>query len=221
MKTSSLKKLIPQRVFEELEGKGFEELRPCQYKAVKAGLFEDKNLVVCTPTASGKTLVAELAFLNAVLHDEGKAVYLVPLKALAYEKFKDFKKEYPDLRIALSSGDMDSDDAYLKRYDVIISTVEKFDSLIRHRAPWLREVKVLVVDEVHLLNDLGRGPTLEVVITLTRRLVKRLQVIALSATIGNPEELAGWLDAELVLDDWRPVELRKGVSVDGNLEFYK
>ena len=70
------------------------------------------------------------------------------------------------------------------------------------------------------MNDPSRGPTLEVVITLLRQVLKKAQFIALSATIGNPEELAEWLDANLVLDDWRPIDLHKGVYLDGNVEFY-
>jgi len=219
MEISKLKKEIPSKIYSVLENKGFTTLRPCQSKAIKAGLFKDKNLLICTPTASGKTLVAELAFLNALYHDHGKAVYVVPLKALASEKYKDFKKDYPELKIAISSGDIDSSDSYLKNYDLIITTSEKFDSLIRHHAPWLNQLKVLIVDEIHLLTDVSRGPTLEVVITLIRKLIKNLQIVGLSATIGNPKELSEWLDAELVLDTWRPVKLEKGVYLDGKIEF--
>jgi len=219
MEVSKHKHKIPEKIYAELEKRGFAKLRPCQVKSIDAGLFDDKNLLVCTPTASGKTLVAELAFLNAILHDKGKAVYVVPLKALASEKFKTFKKDYPTIKIAISSGDIDSADSFLERYDLIITTSEKFDSLIRHKAAWLKQVKTVIIDEVHLLNDPGRGPTLEVLITILRSLLKNLQLIALSATIGNPKELAEWLKAELVIDDWRPVRLDKGVYLDGEVEF--
>lgn len=210
---------IPERIFALLERRGFTGLRPCQWKAVEAGLFDDRNLLVCTPTASGKTLVGELAALNAVLHDRGKAVYVVPLRALAAEKHAQFTKDYPQLRIALTSGETDSADTYLATYDVIVTTSEKLDSLLRHHAPWLSRVRTLVVDEIHLLNDAGRGPTLEVVLTLLRRVLSSLQVVGLSATIGNAEELADWLDAVLVQDAWRPVRLEKGVYRGGELSF--
>lgn len=219
MKLSNYKDKIPKNIYKEIEKRGFLELRPCQTKSISAGVFEDKNLLVCTPTASGKTLVAELAFLNAILHDKGKAVYVVPLRALASEKYKTFKKDYPNIKIAISSGDTDSSDSYLERYDLIITTSEKFDSLIRHKAPWLRTVKTVIIDEIHLLNDPGRGPTLEVLITILRSILKNLQLIALSATIGNPEELSEWLEAKLVLDDWRPVRLDKGVYLGGEVDF--
>ncbi len=219
MQMEKYKGRIPAKVYALLERRGFTALRPAQAKAIEAGLFEDKNLLVCTPTASGKTLVGELAALNAVLHDRGKAVYVVPLRALASEKHKQFTKDYPGLKIALTSGDADSADAYLAAYDIIITTSEKLDSLIRHRTPWLTAVKVVIVDEIHLLNDAGRGPTLEVLLTLLRQLLPKLQVVGLSATIGNPEELAEWLGSALVKDSWRPVRLDKGVYLDGTIEF--
>jgi len=219
MKISNYKAKIPEKVYAELEKRGFSELRPCQSKSINAGLFDDKNLLVCTPTASGKTLVAELAFLNTILHEKGKAVYVVPLRALANEKFKTFTKDYPGIKVALSSGDIDSADHFLERYDLIITTSEKFDSLIRHKARWLKNVRMVIIDEIHLLNDSGRGPALEVLITIIRSMIKNLQLLALSATIGNPKELAEWLEAELVLDDWRPVRLDKGVYLNGEIEF--
>lgn len=219
MKLSKYKDKIPKKIYELIEKRGFKELRPSQTKSINAGLFKDENLLVCTPTASGKTLVAELAFLNAVLHDKGKAVYIVPLRALASEKYKQFTKDYPMLKIGLSSGDLDESDTYLATKDVIITTSEKFDSLLRHKAPWIPKLKTVVIDEIHLLNDPSRGPTLEIIITILRKELKNIQLIGLSATIGNPEELAKWLKAKLIKDSWRPVKLRKGVYFDGEIEF--
>jgi len=219
MELSSFKQSIPEKIYAELEKRGFKSLRPCQSKSIKAGLFDDKNVLVCTPTASGKTLVAELAFLNAILHDKGKAVYVVPLRALASEKYKEFSKLYPKMKVAISSGEIDSADSFLERYDLIITTSEKFDSLIRHKARWLKDVKTVIIDEIHLLNDPSRGPALEVLITILRSMIKNLQLIALSATIGNPKDLAKWLEAELVIDNWRPIRLDKGVYLDGEIEY--
>ncbi len=167
---------------------------------------------MCTPTASGKTLVAELAFLNNLKERKGKTIYIVPLKALASEKYNEFKKRYKGIaRIGLSIGNTDSAEPYLEKFDVIITTSEKFDSLIRHHTPWLTKVSTLIADEIHLLNDPGRGPTLEIIITLLRSVIKNIHILGLSATIGNPTELAKWLDAEPVIDYWRPVKLYEGV----------
>ncbi|MBN1502416.1 DEAD/DEAH box helicase [Candidatus Woesearchaeota archaeon] len=206
-------------LFEVLE-KEIKGLRPAQEKAIKSGLLEGKNLVVCTPTASGKTLIAEMAMLQAILNKKGRAVYIVPLKALASEKYNEFKSRYSKVKIALSIGDIDSSDTYLEKYDLIITVAEKMDSLIRHKADWIKYLHAVIIDEIHLLTDSSRGPTLEILITLLRRLLKKSQFIALSATIGNPEELAKWLDANLVTDNWRPVKLHKGVYYNGEVEFY-
>lgn len=214
-----IKERIPKQLFEVLK-KNIKELRPSQEKSIKAGLLEGKNLLVCTPTASGKTLVAELAMVKAVLEGRGKAVYIVPLKALASEKYKEFKNKYNFCKIAMSIGDFDSSDSYLSDYDIIITTSEKLDSLTRHHTPWLSKVSVVVIDEIHLLNDTGRGPTLEIIITIIKRTLK-CQIIGLSATIGNPKELSGWLSASLVEDTWRPVKLHKGVYFEGKIDFKK
>lgn len=221
MELKDIKNKIPSEVYNILK-EDITRLRPAQAKAIGKGLLDGKNLLVCTPTASGKTLVAELSALKSIIEGKGKAIYIVPLKALANEKYKDFKKRYGNIaRIALSIGDLDSADPYLAEYDLIIATSEKMDSLIRHHAPWLSSISTVIIDEVHLMNDPGRGPTVEILITILRQLLKKVQIIALSATIGNPQELAEWLDANLVIDNWRPVELHKGIYFQGEIEFKK
>jgi len=219
MELELIKGKIPEKLYNILE-KEIKTLRPAQEKSIKKGLLDRKNLLVCTPTASGKTLIAEFAALKSILEGNGKAIYIVPLKALASEKYKDFKKRYDGIaKVALSIGDFDSNDSHLIDYDLIITTSEKLDSLIRHHAPWLSLVSTIIIDEIHLLNDAERGPTLEILITILRQLLKKAQIIGLSATIGNPKELAEWLNAELVEDDWRPVKLHKGVYFDGKVEY--
>ncbi len=197
----------------------FNALTPIQEKAVDAGLLEGKSLLACAPTASGKTLIATMAIYNTL--GKGKAIYLVPLKALGTEKYKEYLNVFKDsaYKVGLSTGDVDSESDYLAKYDVLILTTEKLDSLLRHKVSWLVEVKVVVVDEIHLLNDASRGPTLEIILTLLKNLIKP-QIIGLSATIGNPKELAEWLEAALVIDDWRPVELKKGIYAEGKVEYY-
>lgn len=219
MQLKDIRERIPEQMYSILE-KEVDELRPCQEKAVRQGLFENRNLVVCTPTASGKTLIAEMISVKKILENYGKAVYIVPLKALATEKYNDFRSRYGHLvRIALAIGELDRPGQSLQDYDMIICTSEKLDSLIRHQAGWLRDIATVIVDEIHLLNDLSRGPTLEILITMLRKLLKKVQIIGLSATIGNPGDIAGWLDAELVTDSWRPVPLHKGIYLEGNVEF--
>jgi helicase len=218
MLLKDIKKDLPKEVYKILS-KEIKELRPSQDKAIKKGLFKGNNLLVCTPTASGKTLIAEFAMLKQILEKGGKAVYIVPLKALATEKYKEFKKRYEGLiKVALSIGDLDSSDTGLYKYDLIISTSEKLDSLIRHKTEWIEDIKVIIIDEIHLINDPGRGPTLEILITMLRAMLDA-QIIGLSATIGNPKELAEWLGAKLVIDRWRPVKLYQGIYYNKKIEF--
>ncbi|MBU0459982.1 MAG: DEAD/DEAH box helicase [Nanoarchaeota archaeon] len=196
----------------------FPNLTPIQEKAVQANLLNNNSQLVCAPTASGKTLIATMAIIKAL--EKGKAVYLVPLKALANEKFREYQELFnnTNYKVVQSTGDVDSESSYLANYDLLILTTEKLDSLLRHKVSWINEVQTVVIDEIHLLNDPSRGPTLEIIITLLKQLIKP-QLIGLSATIGNPEKLAEWLEAELVFDDWRPVELKKGIHLN-ETEFY-
>jgi helicase len=222
MELLELKNKIPEKLSTALSEAGITELRPAQSKSIEAGLLDGKSILVCTPTASGKTLIAELAAISSILNNKGKAVYIVPLKALATEKFNDFKKRYGSfVKIALSIGDFDTSDPYLSDYDLILLSNEKLDSLIRHHAPWIKDISTVIIDEIHTMNDPSRGPTLEILITLLRKMLPEVQILGLSATIGNPEELASWLNAELVLDNWRPVKLHQGVYRDGEIHFKK
>ena len=221
MHLKDIKKDTPKQFYEALEKEQIDKLRPCQEKAIKAGLLKEKSLLICTPTASGKTLTAELAMIKAI-ENKGKAIYIVPLKALATEKYKDFTRRYKGLiKVGISIGDLDEPEPHLGDNNLIITTSEKLDSLIRHHIQWLKYVNCIIVDEIHLLNDVERGPTLEILITILRTLLKDVQIIGLSATIGNPKELAEWLKAELVMDFWRPVELRQAIYVDGKIEYVK
>ncbi len=206
---------VDERIKRIIKERGIEELYPPQEEALKSGVLEGKNLVLAIPTASGKTLVSEIVMVNKLLREGGKAVYLVPLKALAEEKYREFREwEKLGIRVAATTGDYDSTDEWLGKYDIIVATAEKFDSLLRHSPGWVKDVKLVVADEVHLIGSYDRGATLEMILT---HLLDRAQILALSATVGNAEELAEWLNAELVVSDWRPVELRKGVFHLGTL----
>ena len=197
----------------------YNTLTPIQDKALGAGLLEGTSLLVCAPTASGKTFVATMAISKAV--ERGKALYVVPLKALAGEKYKEYQQLFSDTsyKVVLSTGDVESDGNYLGKYDVLVLTAEKLDSLLRHKISWLSEIKTVIIDEIHLLNDPSRGPTVEIILTLLKTLISP-QIIGLSATIGNPHDLAAWLEATLVQDSWRPVELKQGIYSEGELKFY-
>jgi helicase len=205
---------------------GYDELYPPQADAIAAGVLLGKNIVLASPTASGKTLVAELAILKRVTEGQGKALYLTPLRALASEKYDEFQKysnvKKPDghkVRIAITSGDYDRSDERLGNYDIVIATNEKADSLLRHKAKWISDVLLVVADEVHLLNEAGRGPTLEVVMTRLRKLNPNTQLLALSATVRNAAEVADWIGASAITTEWRPVPLKEGVYCQNEIHF--
>ena len=201
---------------------GFNSFNPMQEKAINAGLLEH-NIVVSSPTASGKTVVAEIASLNNILNKHKKVVYTCPLRALASEHYNDFKEKYSkelSIKAVPSTGDFDSSGKYLSSNDVIFTTFEKLNSLLTHRADWLSQIGLLIVDEIHTLGS-DRGPTIEMVLTKLRFLNKHLQVLGLSATIPNAKEISKWLGAKLVESDYRPVKLREGVFLDGEIFFEK
>ncbi len=199
---------------------GVASFNPVQRKSIEAGVLNGESVVVSAPTASGKTLIAELAMLRCVLETKKKAVYIVPLRALASEKYESFKEKYEKLGIktAISVGDYDSSDPWLERYDVIVITSEKLDSLLRRNVPWVNSIGLVIADEIHTIGDINRGPTMEVLLTKLKKLTKA-QFIALSATIKNVREIADWLDAKVVESDYRPVKLYEGVYSDGKIGF--
>lgn len=223
MKTAELN--IPQQVKDIIIERGIEELYPPQADAVNTGVLDGKNLVLASPTASGKTLIAEMCALKQVLENDGKVLYLTPLRALTWEKFEEFqvytkitKSDGKKIRVGVSSGDMDNSSPWLQAYDIIICTNEKCDSLLRHRSTWMDNVSLVIADEVHLIGS-DRGPTLEISLARLRQMTPDIQILALSATIRNAHEIAEWLDAESVTTDWRPVILKEGVNLGNHIMF--
>lgn len=217
---------IPEQLKESTLRSGIAELYPPQEEAINAGVLDCKNLVLASPTASGKTLIAELTGLKHVLERNGKVIYLTPLRALASEKFDEFrkytsllKKDGKRVSVGISTGDYDQADPWLQRYDIIVTTNEKADSLLRHRAKWMDEITLVVADEVHLLNEAERGPTLEIVLARLMQINPDIQILALSATINNVDEIAAWLKAQYVVTEWRPVTLKEGVLLNDEIQY--
>jgi helicase len=217
---------VPESVKEILNGVGIAELFPPQEDTVRAGVLEGQNIVLASPTASGKTLIAELCGLKHVLERGGKVIYLSPLRALASEKFEEFKKytsikkvDGRNVSVGISTGDFDSADNWLERYDVIITTNEKADSLLRHRAKWIDNISLVIADEIHLLNEAARGPTLEIVLARLLQVNPNIQILALSATINNVDEIAGWLNAKFIVTEWRPINLKEGIILNDEIQY--
>lgn len=196
------------------------ELDDFQKNAI-AALNADKSVVVCAPTGSGKTLIGEYAIHRAL--SRGKRVfYTTPLKALSNQKFRDFKQQFAQenpKRVGLITGDiLINPDA-----DVVIMTTEIFRNML-YETPVgqvgtsLKAVDAVVLDECHYLGDRFRGTVWEESIIYCPA---DIQLVALSATIGNPEELTDWMtlvrstngnnkkySCELINSDFRPVPLR-------------
>ena len=216
---------VPREVQDLLLKKGLKELYPPQAEAIDAGVLSGQNLVMASPTASGKTLIAELCAMKHVIEKGGKVLYLTPLRALAWEKYEDFqaysslrRRDGRNIRVGVSTGDLDSRTSWLQDYDIVVTTNEKCDSLLRHRSPWMDGVSLVVADEVHLIGN-DRGPTLEVALARLRQMSPGIQILALSATIRNVDEVAEWLDADYIKTDWRPVPLKEGVAYGDRIIF--
>jgi helicase len=211
MKISDLK--LEREMGAIFSNSAVKELYPPQEEAIKAGLLDtNENFVIATPTASGKTLLAELAMLKSILTASGQCLYVVPLNALAYEKYQNFKGKYSSVaKVGISTGDYESSSRYLERYDIVILTLEKLDSLTRLKPAWLRKISVVVVDEVHVIGEEKRGPRLEGAMARFMSSNPSARVIALSATIANVEEFGKWLHACVIRSDWRPVPLKEEI----------
>ncbi len=224
MKITSLH--LPKAIETIILSHGIQTLYPPQIDAIHAGALQGDNLVLASPTASGKTLIAELCAIKHILERGGKVLYLTPLRALTSEKYQDFRKyatvtksNGTPISIGISTGDYDSADPWIGRYDVIITTNEKCDSLLRHRPSWINDITLVVADEIHTLMDADRGPTLEVTLTRLMDINPQAQLLALSATIRNADEISEWLHAKSITTDWRPVKLAEGVYFNGECQF--
>ncbi len=213
---------LPESAIKFLQSQGFEKLYPPQADSVKSGLLGGKSILVSAPTASGKTLIAMLAILSYLSKNDGKVIYLSPLRALAAEKFSEFKKLEKialgkKIKVGISTGDFENLEKNLEKNNILILTNEKMDSIIRHGAEWIDEIGLVISDEVHLIGDENRGPTLEMILTQLKLLDTKPQIVGLSATITNSDEIADWLECKLVKNDWRPVPLSEGVCDAGEI----
>ncbi len=179
-----------------------EEYNPAQQAVIDSGYIDKKdNYIISIPTASGKTVLGVLASLKVLL-EGGKVVYAVPLISLQNEKYKEFKifEQY-----GYKVGKHPS------TADIAVMVFESFDALTRFSRNTLHEIDLVIIDEFHMIGDYSRGPTIECAITRIKEQNKGIRIIALSATLQNMDEMAHWLEAEVVTHDYRPVPLHKEV----------
>ncbi|MHA2075511.1 MAG: DEAD/DEAH box helicase, partial [Candidatus Hodarchaeales archaeon] len=215
--------LLPELLKNSLKARRIEYFLPIQVKALKTGLLNRKNLLIIANTSAGKTLVAEIAGISHVLAKK-KFIFTVPLVALANTKFEDFKRSYGKyFTIGIQTGrsrifsSLEEKKAFykerysIKKANIVVATYEGLDLLIRAGQIDFDEIGCIVIDEVQTLADEERGPTLDCLLAKIRYYAKNVQIIALSATIGNPHEFAGDLSLKLVSFDQRPIPLEQHI----------
>ncbi|MGM0604200.1 MAG: DEAD/DEAH box helicase [Halobacteriota archaeon] len=214
-----------------VEGR-FDTLLPVQSLSVRNGLLEGDDQLVVSATATGKTLVGELAGIDRALEGKGKLLFLVPLVALANQKHEDFESRYGHLGLDVTlrvgaSRISGTGSRFDPTADVIVGTYEGIDHALRTGTD-LGDVGTVVIDEVHTLKEPERGHRLDGLISrlkyyCDRRADRRdrydgAQWIYLSATVGNPEWLAARLDATLIEFEERPVPIERHVTFADALE---
>ncbi len=202
---------------------GINSLFPPQAEALPNSL-KGRNLMLAVPTASGKSLVAHITLANRLIGDLSgrRGIYIVPLKALASEKYEELKEVCSSvgLKVGLAIGDRSSETSLVENSDVLVCTSEKLDSMLRSKPSLLDDIGIVVADEFHLMQDPSRGPTLEILLSRIRHSSSRVQILALSATVGNAKELSEWLEADLVTSNWRPIALYSGTLTGLDMKYH-
>ena len=210
---------IPREFKEVLLDSGNTKLLPVQYLAIKEGLLKGEDLLVVSATGSGKTLVGELAGITQALKGK-KFVFLTPLVALANQKYRDFKKKYSKLGLKVAikvgrnrvkaKGELNLPDSDVSKADIVVATYEGIDYLLRNgNSGSLSNLGVVLIDEIHMIDDEDRGTRLNGLIKRVKHLYPKTQVIGLSATVKNPEFLADEFNMKLVEYSERPVPLER------------
>ncbi len=211
---------IPEELTKVYEEEGIENLLPVQTLSVKNSLLDDENLLIAAATASGKTLVGEMAGISNILRNGEKFLFMVPLVALANQKYEEFKDKYEplgldvSLRVGLSRLEERKMERSLQA-DIIVGTYEGFDFLLRSGRQ-IRNVGTIAIDEIHMLNEEGRGPRLDGLISRLRCTYPDSQFLGLSATVGNTEELGGDLGMKPVVYEDRPVPIERHILLTKN-----
>lgn len=215
-----------------LQNKGYQSFyRFTHFNAVQTQVFfksyhTDDNILMCAPTGSGKTVVAELAVMRLLeAHKGEKAVYIGPLKSLVREKLLDWKEKFEHRlhrKVIELSGDSAPELGQVQHADIIVTTPEKWDGVSRQwqNREYVQKVGVIIIDEIHLLGA-DRGPIIEVIVSRIRfmeeKLKHHIRIIGLSTALANAKDLGDWLgihDCGLYnfSHSVRPVQLQVHIS---------
>lgn len=208
-----------KRVVQKLHERKFTEFTSAQAAALAQGLCKGHSLLVSAPTSSGKTTIAEMAAVEGALSGFG-TIYLVSHRALAEEKYQLFKREYGRdgaewFDVSIATGDHTEGDS---SSGILVATYEKYLAMICGADTRQITQKVVIADELQILGEDTRGPEIELLMTLVRR-VKPRQLVVLSATIANPRDVADWLGCEAVEVRTRDVPLRHEIWYRGKSTF--
>jgi len=180
---------------------------------------DNQNLLVIAPTSSGKTFIGEMAAIAQAIHLQ-KTIYLVPLRALADEKYRHFKNLYSHCGIdmVISTRDRSEDDYNIISgdYDVAVMAYEKFNYFCLTCPRFLEIASLVIIDEMQLINDSKWGPLRESMVNHIDKKNKNIKIIALSAFVEGQDALIRWFPGRTLISYYqRPVTLRKGIVRDG------
>ena len=183
---------------------------------------KNQNLLVIAPTSSGKTFIGEMAAITQAVHKK-KTIYLVPLRSLAEEKYRHFRDLYADCDIntLISSRDRRGYDKKIIQgdYQVVVMVYEKFNYFLLEYPDFLRDISLVIIDELQMIHDPVRGPLLEEIIAYIKKNKPELKIIGLSACLDNEAGFLNWISADSLLSYKRPVELRKGLVREGTFKY--
>lgn len=189
---------VDARLLNKLSKHGVDRLTEIQELAVKKGLFRRRNLFICSPASSGKTLLGYIAALSLGLKEpKSKAIFLMPLKSQADETYSNLKKKYGDIGlniVRLSDKDLE----LLANSNILIGTYMEMDKALLTGYQWFRDISLIIVDECQLLGQHEKGGLLENLILILHDRLRGSQLILLSDIIGNAFEVSDWLGLELV-----------------------
>ncbi|XP_076027231.1 DNA polymerase theta [Genypterus blacodes] len=222
---------LPKPVLERYQKHGVTHMFEWQAQCLTVGqVLQGCNLVYSAPTSAGKTLVSELLMLKRVLETKRKALFILPFVSVAKEKMHYLQSVFEEAGVRVE-GYMGSTSAAggFAALDVAVCTIEKANSLLNRliEEDSMGLLGMVVVDELHMVGDSGRGYLLELLLTKIRYIAQKqnttgslsegVQIIGMSATLPNLSLLAGWLGAELYQTDYRPVPLQEHLKVGGNI----